>query len=73
MEVSRGRAVFEVVAPGELRAFLEALLASSGPQLEIVPLESDDDALTLRVEFQEPPQPESEAPDAFDTPDRNRY
>jgi hypothetical protein len=74
VELSRGRAVFAVEAADEPPAFLEALVARSGPQLTLVPLEADDETLVLRVELRDlSGEPAAEAPEAFDTPGRNRY
>jgi hypothetical protein len=71
LELSRERAVFEVVAPAEPRAFLEALVARNGPELEIVPIQAEGAGWVVRAVYRAPrPAP---SPEAFDTPDRNRY
>lgn len=74
VEISSGRAVFDVVAEKGAPELLDALLDRAGPGLRIVPLETDQNELVLRVELLVPPaEPAAGEPEAFDTPDRNRY
>jgi hypothetical protein len=74
VEVSRGRAVFDVVASRAPSALLDALLAQTDPTLEFIPVDEDDRALVVRVEHRPAAgEPAAEAPSGFDTPGRKRY
>jgi hypothetical protein len=53
-ELQRGRVVFEVDAEREASAVLDDLLALAPPSLRIIPLESQDDRVTVLVDWREP-------------------
>lgn len=74
VEISRGRAVFSVEAGLEPSQVLRRLVATSGPELEIVPLEDEGRARVVRVELRDlPADAAGDGARAFDTPGRNRY
>lgn len=74
VEISPGRAVFEVVASRKPSALLDALLAQNDPTLAFVPVDEDDRALVVRVEHRPASgEPAAEDPGGFDTPGRKRY
>jgi len=72
LEIQRGEAVFEVISERSAARTLDALLAASGPELRIVPIEQDEESMVLRMERRPDEAPESE-PGVFDTPGQNRY
>lgn len=73
-EMSRGRAVFDVVASRAPSEVLDALLARTDPTLRFIPVDEDDQSLVVRVEHHPAPaEPAAEAPGGFDTQDRKRY
>jgi hypothetical protein len=61
-ELQRGRAVFEVDAEREASAVLDDLLTLAPPGLRIIPLESQDDRVTVLVDWREPESADPAAP-----------
>lgn len=63
LEIARGRAVFDVVASREPGALLDALLAQGDPTLRFSPVDEDERALVVRVDYRPAPaEPAAEDP-----------
>lgn len=61
-ELRRGRAEFAIDAEREASAVLDDLLTVAPSALQIIPLESQDDRLTVLVDWRAPDSPETQAP-----------
>jgi len=62
MEFQRGHVVMAIEADREASAVLDDLLAGAPPELQLVPLESHDDSLTLLMDWTAPePDPDEAA------------
>jgi hypothetical protein len=61
IELQRGRVEFEIDAEREVASVLDELLTVAPPNLRLIPLESDDDRVTVLVDWREPESAEAEA------------
>jgi hypothetical protein len=62
IELQRGRVEFEIDAEREIASVLDELLTVAPPNLRIIPLESQDDRVTVLVDWREPESADAEAP-----------
>ena len=62
VELQRGRVEFEIDAEREVFTVLDDLLAVAPPALRIIPLETQDDRVTVLVDWQEPESADADEP-----------
>ena len=62
VELQRGRVEFEIDAEREVFTVLDDLLAVAPPALRIIPLETQDDRVTVLVNWQEPESADADEP-----------
>jgi hypothetical protein len=62
IELQRGRVEFKIDAERDVSAVLDELLTVAPPSLRIIPLESQDDRVTVLVDWREPESLDAEGP-----------